>query len=107
MPRMPIIVGVVLISELVAFMLIRRLWRSDDNLVLKILLTVVALVPVLGPLLALWIVSFPDEAPASIQNQGPRGNYYREWSRVIGERNPIRRFRLWRAQVATDEESDP
>jgi len=104
---MPIVLWVVLISELVAFMLIVRIWRSHEILILKVLLSGVALIPVLGPLLALWIVAFPNEAPETIQNRGPRGNYYRDWSSVIGERSPIRRFRLWRAQTANDEDADP
>jgi len=104
---MPIILWVVLISELVAFMLIVRIWRSDEIIVLKVLLSGVVLIPVLGPLLTLWIVAFPNEAPETIQNRGPRGNYYRDWSRVIGERSPIRRFRLWRAQTTIDENVDP
>jgi len=104
---MPIILWVLLISELVAFMLIVRIWRSGETMALKILLSLVALIPVLGPLLALWIVAFPNEAPEAIQNRGPRGNYYRDWSSVIGARSPIRRFRLWRAQAANDDDSDP
>ena len=107
MPQMPIVGWVVLISELVVLMLIVRIWRSDEILGLNVLLSGVSLIPVLGPLLALWIIAFPNEAPEAIQNRGPRGNYYRDWSRVIGERSPIRRFRLWRAQAAIDEEADP
>jgi hypothetical protein len=104
---MPIVLWVLLISELVAFMLTVRIWRSGEIIALKVLLSLVALIPALGPLLALWIIAFPNEAPEAIQNRGPRGNYYRDWSRVVGARSPIRRFRLWRAQAAIDEDSDP
>jgi hypothetical protein len=98
---------VVAVSELVALAVIVRIWRSREFLVLKVLLSAIALVPVLGPLLALWIGAFPNEARESVQDRGSRGDYYRDWSPVFGAQNPIRRFRQWRAQVAVDEESDP
>ena len=107
MPSIPLIWWVVAISELVALVLILRIWRSREFLVLKVLVSVIALIPFFGPLLVLWIGGFPNEAPEAMQNQGPRGDYYRKWSPVVGARSPIRRFRLWRAQAAVDEDVDP
>jgi hypothetical protein len=98
---------VVAVSELVALVVVVRIWRSGELATLKILLSAIALIPLLGPLLALWISAFPNEAPENMQNRGFRGNYYRDWSPVLGAHSPIRRFRRWRAQVAPDEESDP
>ena len=37
-----------------------KIWRRGDPLLLKIGTTVVAFLPVVGPLLALWVLSFPD-----------------------------------------------
>jgi len=107
MPNIPAIWWVVAISELVALVLIVRIWRSNEFRVLKVLLSCVVLIPVLGPFLVLWIVAFPNRAPEAVQNRGSRGNYYRDWSRVIGARSPIVRFRRWRAEVAVDEDADP
>ena len=107
MPNIPAIWWVVAISELAALVLIVRVWRSNEGLALKVLISAIALIPVLGPLLALWIGAFPNAAPEALQDRGSRGNYYRDWSPVIGARSPIRRFRRWRAQVAVDEDSDP
>lgn len=43
------------------------IWRRRDPLVLKVATTVVALVPVAGPLFALWVVSFPDRMHPALQ----------------------------------------
>jgi hypothetical protein len=98
---------VVAVSELVALAVIVRIWRSREFLILKVSLSAIALIPVLGPLLALSIGAFPNEAPESVQDRGSRGDYYRNWSSVVGAQSPIRRFRQWRAQMSADEESDP
>src|SRR2546427_12109883 len=98
---------VVAVSELVALPVIVRIWRSREFLVLKVALSAIALIPVLGPLLALWIAAFPNEARESVQERGSRGDYYRNWSPVLGAQSPIRRLRQWRGRGAREEGSEP
>jgi hypothetical protein len=98
---------VVALSELVAIVLIVRIWRSHDILFLKLALTIIALIPVAGPVLALWIGAFPNRASETVQNRGSRGQYYRIWSPVLGAQSPIQRFRRWRSQVVANDEADP
>lgn len=49
------------LSWLGAAFLAVRLWRSADFLAIKIGLTVVLAVPVLGPLFFFWVQAFPAE----------------------------------------------
>ena len=46
--------------------------RSGDPLLLKILITLVAFLPVLGPIFALWAISFPDRMHPSLQAKYPK-----------------------------------
>lgn len=43
------------------------IWRRRDPVVLKLGTTVVAFLPVVGPLFALWVVSFPDRMHPDLQ----------------------------------------
>lgn len=89
--------GVILISEPIAIWLIWKLWRSDDYLFFKLSLSVLALVPVVGPLLVLWIGNFPTIQPRALQDRAAkRADVYERWRDVLEERSPIRRFRKWR-----------
>lgn len=94
---------VVLISELMATWLIWRLWRSGDHLFFKISLSALALVPVVGPLLVLWIGNFPPAQPRALQDQMPKTtDVYDRWRHVFEETNPVRRFRKWRDVMERD-----
>jgi hypothetical protein len=46
--------------------------RKGDALAFKLLLTVVALVPILGPFMVLWVLSFPDRMHTSLQAKFPK-----------------------------------
>ena len=107
MPYVSVTWWVIGISELVAVVLVVRIWRSNEFLFLRILLSLVAFAPVIGPIVVLWVSRFPEVAPDVMQNRGKRGDYYLDWSRVLGARTPIQRFRRWRAQVGSDEKSNP
>ena len=99
-------VWIFLASEAVAAWLIYRLWRSGDPLFFKISLSLIALFPLLGPLLVLWVSDFPDPEPDALQDRGYRGDFYRRWQSVLEERNPIRRFRYWRDRMSKDSKED-
>ena len=104
------LLSVVLVSELVAAYAIWRISKSTDPLWIKAALAVIALVPVAGPVIALWIANFPSKVAESLQDRRlgrSRGWYYLRWSDVVRERNPVRRFRLWRSAVERDLDADP
>ena len=107
----PMAVTVVLLSELVAIYVIWRIAKSDDFLWVKIALSAIALIPIVGPIVAFWIATFPSKAPETLQDtrSGPYGGgrYYLRWSGVLGEKNPVRRFRLWRNEVERTHNADP
>ena len=70
MDRSSTLLLVVVISELVALYLIWRIWKSDDYLGMKIALSVLAIIPVVGTLGVLWIISFPRRAPPHLIKRG-------------------------------------
>jgi hypothetical protein len=89
---------VVVVSELVALVVIYRLWRSDDALLFKIVLSVLALIPVFGPVLVLWIGNWPDrQHPALQDREKNRADVHERWREVFAARSPVRRFRQWQA----------
>jgi hypothetical protein len=105
------LLAVVIVSELVAAYAIWRISRSSDSPWMTIALAVIALLPVAGPPIALWIANFPDKAAESLQNRRlgakSRGWYYLRWNGILSERNPVRRFKLWRSEVERDVDADP
>ncbi len=60
----------VVISEVVALYLIWRMWKSDDYLGMKIALSVLAIIPVVGTRGVLWITGFPHPAPFHLVKRG-------------------------------------
>ena len=94
-------------SWLAAAILLLRLWRSAESTLIKIGLTLIAPIPVLGPVLILWISNFPRAAPAVFQDRSRYGSdVYERWSDVFKERNPHLKFRKWRALISGDKDFD-
>jgi hypothetical protein len=66
---------------------------------------------IVGPIVAIWIANFPSKASETLQDTRPGpyggGRYYLRWSSVLREKNPIRRFRLWRNEVEQSRDADP
>jgi len=97
-----------LASEFVALWIIWRLWSSRDHAFFKIALSALALIPVLGPVLALWIGNFPNVKPRILRDQlRYRPDFYDRWRHVLEERNPITRFRDWRELITKHRNEDP
>ena len=66
---MTVIYLVVGISEFFALFLIWSIWRSSDLVAMKIALSVLALIPVVGILGALWVHGFPSTQPIALQDK--------------------------------------
>jgi hypothetical protein len=99
---------VILASEALALWIIWRLWRSSEHAFFKIALSLVALLPVLGPLLALWIGNFPGSKPRILRDQvRARPDFYDRWRHVLEEKNPGTRFRFWRHLMTKHRNEDP
>jgi predicted PurR-regulated permease PerM len=43
------------------------IWRRDEPVIFRIAVTVVAFFPVVGPIFALWVTSFPDRMHPALQ----------------------------------------
>ena len=68
MPELPVKTllgfGVSLIASL---LVIRLVWRRDDPVFFKIFVTLVALIPFIGPVAGLWVTTFPDKMHPGMQ----------------------------------------
>jgi hypothetical protein len=42
-------------------------WRRSDHVLFKMAVTLVTLIPVLGPIVGLWVTSFPDKMHPDLQ----------------------------------------
>jgi hypothetical protein len=84
-------------STILAVWLVYQVWKSTDPLILKLLLTLLAFVPVFGPLVVLWTATFPDRIHPALRAHGlvGYGRIHDRWRHVLEEKNPIRRFRRW------------
>ncbi|RYG98004.1 MAG: hypothetical protein EON58_08390 [Alphaproteobacteria bacterium] len=88
---------VVTISELVALWMGYRIWRSSNSTAEKIAISVVALVPVFGPALALFLHNDPGPAhPAFRDKVRTRTDVLDRWRHVFDEKDPVVRQRKWR-----------
>ena len=87
---------VVVLSELLSIWLIWRLWRSRDHLFFKISLSALAMIPVVGPLLLMWLRNFPEKVPGIFQDRDRyTADVSERWRHVHSEPNPKRRLRKW------------
>lgn len=64
------------LSGAVSLVVAALVWRRHDPLVLKLGTMLVAFIPVVGPLLALWVMSFPDRMHPALQAKNRYGNFY-------------------------------
>ena len=94
------------ISELVAVYLIWRLWKANDHPFFKLALSLIALIPFLGPVAVLWIANFPSSLPPALRDQRRyRTDVADRWRDVIDEKNPHAKFNKWK-QVMEETDHD-
>jgi hypothetical protein len=87
----------VALSELVALWIIYRVWRGPSHVIEKIGISALALIPVVGPVLALFVSNDPGPAHPSLRdNSRYQTDVYDRWRDVIDEKNPTARRRKWR-----------
>lgn len=93
---------VIAISEVVAAVLIWRLWKSDEHRFLKVALSALALIPILGPLLVLWLSNFPSTLPPALRDQYRNStDVLDRWRSVFNEKNPHLKFRKWKETISS------
>jgi|SRR6478672_2742207 len=89
-------IAVVTISELISLWMVYRIWRSSMKVTEKIAVSVVALVPVFGPVLALFLGNDPGPAhPAFRDKVRTRTDVLDRWRHIFDEKNPVARQRKW------------
>ena len=87
---------VVVASEVIALFLLRRIWRSGSHLVEKVALTLLVIVPVLGPLFASWLILDPGPAhPAFRDRSWSRDDVLIRWKHVFDEKDSKERQKKW------------
>ena len=82
---------VVAFSEMIALLLIIRVWRTGLGSLEKSALSLLALVPIVGPFFAWWLCHDPGPAHPALQAKGPRGTMTDRWRLVTEEPDPQRR----------------
>ena len=95
MDRNTVLLIVVILSEIVAVFLIRRIWQREDYRIIKIMMSVVALIPVVGTLGILWVYGFPATSHPAVQNRSngyiPTLDVFDRWRHVLDEKNELKK----------------
>ena len=92
----PILVTATIASTAVAIWLVFGLWRSSEHWLVKSSLTLIAFVPVFGPVMVLFHRITPPVQPVALQDRdGKRTDVMDRWRHVVDAKSPVRRFRLW------------
>ena len=86
---------VVVASEIIAFFLLRRIWRSGSHLVEKVALTLLVILPVLGPLFASWLILDPGPAHPALRDRSLSQDVLVRWKHVFDEKDPKERQKKW------------
>ena len=54
-------------SFIASLLVIRLVWRRNDPVFFKICITLLALIPFIGPVAGLWVTTFPDKMHPGMQ----------------------------------------
>lgn len=73
------IIFVVTISEIISLLLMLKLWRSRENTIFKIFLSIVLLIPVIGPSLYLFSTDNTPVQSEYLKNDLGHGYYTQRW----------------------------
>jgi len=88
----------IVVSELVALLLIWRVWRSPDPILLRIAVSLIALIPFIGPFFALWIGHFPNPLPHVLRDKHRYwSDVFDRWISVLSTKNPRKKYERWLA----------
>jgi len=104
MNKMTIIWLIVTLSELLAAFLIWRIWKSNDYLVMKFALSILALIPVVGTLGTLWIIGFPPAQPAALRDEFKySSDVFNRWRHIVKVKDKRKRLRLAKSLIEQEE----
>ena len=107
MEKMTAILLVVGISEFLAVFLIWSVWRTSDFVGMKVALSLLALIPVVGLLGALWVHGFPPVQPSALQNKYRYStDVHDRWRHVFEEKNERKRKRSIRNLLSKGHDDD-
>lgn len=63
------------ISWVISLLLLIKLWRSNDLIIFKVVISALALVPVFGPIFYLFTTDRTPPQDQCLQDRGARGQY--------------------------------
>ena len=97
------------LTEMLSLIFIWKLWRSGEWLFFKVILTIIALIPICGPLFGYWCANFPPRLPPALQDRRRySADVYDRWRSVLEQKNPQKRSRMAKAILnKKDEWEDP
>ena len=94
MDRTTVLWLVVILSEILAALLISRIWHRDDYRTIKMVMSVVPMIPVVGTLGVLWVYGFPPVKPRALQNRNrivPTTEVFDRWRHILDEKDEKKR----------------
>ncbi len=65
-------------STLCALLLSVQIWKSDEKVLLKLGYSFIVLIPIMGPVVCVWLMHMPDKRPKKGQVRYRWGGYYQE-----------------------------
>lgn len=96
------------VSELIAILLIYKLWKSNDLVFFKVCFSIISLIPFLGPFFVMWAANFPSrQHPALQDRERYRADVFDRWRDILTEKNPLSRFRMWQFIMEKKDENQP
>lgn len=66
------LLAALLVSAVASAIVCFLAWRRPDPVWMKVAMTLVACIPFVGPLFALWVASFPDKMHPNLQAKIPK-----------------------------------
>lgn len=78
-----VLILVVVLSEMLSAFLLYKLWQKEEFLFMKILISLVLFIPLLGPAMFFFITGGGKSTPA-LNNTMPRGGYTHMWISIRG-----------------------
>lgn len=90
-------------STLVGVGVVVLVWRREDPVWLKVAVTGVAFIPVVGPLFTLWVTSFPDRMHPALRAKHPKvvNTYTLPFPEALPKRRP-KWHAVWRRRPHPD-----